>query len=62
MATMTRQFSPQGIPGNDVTHVFAGEGSTPASLKRFIRRMEGDEFDLIAVGRVLLRPKTGALP
>ncbi len=39
---------------NDVTNAFAGKGSAPASLDRLIERMERDEFDLIAVGRVLL--------
>ncbi|MBI6855817.1 NADH:flavin oxidoreductase [Pseudomonas cichorii] len=41
---------------NDVTHAFAGKGSAPApaSLDRLVERMERDEFDLIAVGRVLL--------
>ncbi|ORC59178.1 12-oxophytodienoate reductase [Pseudomonas floridensis] len=39
---------------NDVTHAFAGQGSAPASLERLVERMEREEFDLIAVGRVLL--------
>ncbi|RMO83425.1 putative proteinH:flavin oxidoreductase H oxidase [Pseudomonas syringae pv. philadelphi] len=39
---------------NDVTHAFAGKGSAPASLDRLVERMERDEFDLIAIGRVLL--------
>lgn len=42
---------------NDVTHAFAGKGSAPASLERLIERMEREEFDLIAVGRVLLSDK-----
>ncbi|WP_214510298.1 NADH:flavin oxidoreductase [Pseudomonas brassicacearum] len=42
---------------NDVTHAFAGKGSTPASLERLVERMEREEFDLIAVGRVLLSDK-----
>ncbi|MBB3182252.1 NADH:flavin oxidoreductase [Variovorax sp. Sphag1AA] len=33
---------------------FAGEGAKPASLDNLIRRMEREEFDLIAVGRALL--------
>lgn len=33
---------------------FAGESSTPASLDGLVRRMEREEFDLIAVGRALL--------
>ncbi|ALI10382.1 MULTISPECIES: NADH:flavin oxidoreductase [Pseudomonas] len=39
---------------NDVTNAFAGKGSAPAGLDRLIERMEREEFDLIAVGRVLL--------
>lgn len=38
----------------DFATAFAGEGSTPASLDRLIQRMEREEFDLIAVGRVIL--------
>ncbi|AZD67886.1 2,4-dienoyl-CoA reductase [Pseudomonas chlororaphis] len=45
---------------NDVTHAFAGKGSTPASLDRLVERMEREEFDLIAVGRVLLSDKDWA--
>lgn len=40
---------------NDVTaSAFVGKGSARASLDRLVDRMERDEFDLIAVGRVLL--------
>ena len=45
---------------NDVTNAFAGKGSTPASLDRLVERMEREEFDLIAVGRVLLSDKDWA--
>lgn len=33
---------------------FRGENAEPASLEKLITRMERDEFDLIAVGRVLI--------
>ncbi|NTD87683.1 NADH:flavin oxidoreductase [Agrobacterium tumefaciens] len=40
---------------NDVTaSAFVGKGSSTASLDRLIDRMEREEFDLIALGRVLL--------
>jgi 2,4-dienoyl-CoA reductase-like NADH-dependent reductase (Old Yellow Enzyme family) len=42
-----------GLSG-DLLTAFAGEGSTPASLDSLVRRMERDEFDLIAVGRALI--------
>ena len=42
-----------GLSG-DFINVFAGEHSAPTSLDKLIRRMEADEFDLIAVGRALI--------
>jgi len=39
---------------NDMFSTFGGENSQPASLDSLVRRMERDEFDLIAVGRALL--------
>ncbi len=42
-----------GLSGEFVA-AFAGESSRPASLDNLIRRMEREEFDLIAVGRALL--------
>ncbi len=42
-----------GLSG-DVIGAFAGEGSTPVRLEELVRRMENDEFDLIAVGRALI--------
>ena len=41
-------------PSGDFINVFAGERSTPTSLDGLIRRMEREEFDLIAVGRALI--------
>lgn len=43
-----------GLTG-EFTAAYAGESSEPASLDELIRRMEGEEFDLIAVGRALLQ-------
>lgn len=42
-----------GLSG-DFLNVFQGEVSTPTSLDGLIRRMEREEFDLIAVGRALI--------
>ena len=42
-----------GLSG-DVLSAFAGEHSTPTPLDELVRRMENDEFDLIAVGRALI--------
>lgn len=42
-----------GLSGEFVA-AFGGESSRPASLENLLRRMERDEFDLIAVGRALL--------
>ncbi len=43
-----------GLSG-EFTAAFTGESSKPASLDNLIERMERNEFDLIAVGRALLR-------
>jgi 2,4-dienoyl-CoA reductase-like NADH-dependent reductase (Old Yellow Enzyme family) len=42
-----------GLSG-DFLRAFAGDESQPASLENLLRRMESDEFDLIAVGRALI--------
>jgi 2,4-dienoyl-CoA reductase-like NADH-dependent reductase (Old Yellow Enzyme family) len=42
-----------GLSG-DFINVFQGEQSTPTSLDGLVRRMEREEFDLIAVGRALI--------
>ena len=42
-----------GLSGEFVA-AFAGEASKPASLDGLVKRMEKDEFDLIAVGRALI--------
>ena len=42
-----------GLSG-DFMGAFAGEGSKATSLDNLVRRMEREEFDLIAVGRALL--------
>ncbi len=42
-----------GLSG-DVVGAFSGETSSPTSLAGLARRMERDEFDLVAVGRALL--------
>ena len=42
-----------GLSGEFIA-AFMGEGSRPASLDGLVRRMEREEFDLIAVGRALL--------
>jgi len=38
----------------DVLRAFEGQGAKTASLEKLVERMERDEFDLIAVGRVLI--------
>ncbi|MEL7487426.1 MAG: NADH:flavin oxidoreductase [Pseudomonadota bacterium] len=43
-----------GLSG-EFTAAYGGEVSEPASLDNLIERMERDEFDLIAVGRALLK-------
>lgn len=42
-----------GLSG-DFMAAFGGEASTSVGLDRLVRRMERDEFDLIAVGRALI--------
>ncbi|OJT17579.1 12-oxophytodienoate reductase [Archangium sp. Cb G35] len=42
-----------GLSG-EFTAAFRGESSKPASLDNLLRRLERDEFDLVAVGRALL--------
>ena len=42
-----------GLSG-DFMAAFGGESSTSVGLNRLVRRMERDEFDLIAVGRALI--------
>lgn len=42
-----------GLSG-DFMRAFGGESSTPVGLDDLIRRLERDEFDLIAVGRAIL--------
>lgn len=39
---------------NDVTTIFTGENSSPTSIDELIRRMDTNEFDLVAVGRSIL--------
>ena len=43
-----------GLTGEFVA-AFGGESSQPASLDELIRRLDRDEFDLVAVGRALLQ-------
>jgi 2,4-dienoyl-CoA reductase-like NADH-dependent reductase (Old Yellow Enzyme family) len=43
-----------GLGGGDFLRAFQGEGSDKADLSDLLRRMENDEFDLIAVGRALI--------
>ena len=43
-----------GLSG-EFTAAYSGEISQPASLDELVNRMEAEEFDLIAVGRALLR-------
>lgn len=45
---------------NDFMSAFAGQDSSPASLENLVRRMEREEFDLIAVGRALLHDASWA--
>ncbi len=42
-----------GLSG-DFLGAFGGEASQPASLDNLLRRLEREEFDLVAVGRALL--------
>lgn len=39
---------------NDVTTIFAGQKSMPVSIDELVRRMDNNEFDLVAVGRSIL--------
>ncbi|KAF1711222.1 12-oxophytodienoate reductase [Pseudoxanthomonas kalamensis DSM 18571] len=43
-----------GLSGSDFLGAFGGKGSQAAGLDELVRRMEREEFDLIAVGRALL--------
>jgi len=43
-----------GLSGDFIAAFTRGESSQPASLDELTRRMEREEFDLIAVGRALL--------
>lgn len=38
----------------DVTTLYSGENAEPASLEELVRRMDNNEFDLVAVGRTIL--------
>jgi 2,4-dienoyl-CoA reductase-like NADH-dependent reductase (Old Yellow Enzyme family) len=38
----------------DVTSLYVGENSSPAVLDNLVRRMDNNEFDLVAVGRSIL--------
>lgn len=42
-----------GLSG-DFLGAFGGESSSPAALDNLLRRLEREEFDLVAVGRALL--------
>ena len=46
-------FRSVGLDGEFIA-AFGGEGSKPASLDGLVRRLEKEEFDLVAVGRALL--------
>ncbi|WLD65548.1 NADH:flavin oxidoreductase [Pseudomonas sp. OVF7] len=43
-----------GLSGDVIAALFNGEGSQTTSLDELIRRMDRNEFDLIAVGRAIL--------
>lgn len=49
-----------GLSG-EFTAAFRGESSKPASLDNLLRRLEREEFDLVAVGRALLSDAQWAL-
>lgn len=49
-----------GLTG-EFTAAFRGESSKPASLDNLLRRLEREEFDLVAVGRALLADPQWAL-
>lgn len=38
----------------DITSLYRGENSAPASIEALVRRMDNNEFDLVAVGRSIL--------
>lgn len=38
----------------DITTLYRGENSAPASLEELVRRMDNNEFDLVAIGRTIL--------
>jgi 2,4-dienoyl-CoA reductase-like NADH-dependent reductase (Old Yellow Enzyme family) len=38
----------------DVTTLYKGENAAPASIEELVRRMDNNEFDLVAVGRTIL--------
>ncbi|EPX59076.1 2,4-dienoyl-CoA reductase [Cystobacter fuscus DSM 2262] len=43
-----------GLSGEFLSTLMKGEGSKPASLDNLLRRLEREEFDLVAVGRALI--------
>jgi 2,4-dienoyl-CoA reductase-like NADH-dependent reductase (Old Yellow Enzyme family) len=47
-----------GLSGEFIAS-YGGEGSRPASLDELIRRLDREEFDLVAVGRALLQDPQG---
>ena len=49
-----------GLSGEFIA-AFGGESSTPASLDGLLRRLEREEFDLVAVGRALISDPEWAL-
>lgn len=53
LAVPTISVGSVGLSGEFIA-AFGGESSKPASLDNLVRRMEREEFDLIAVGRALL--------
>jgi 2,4-dienoyl-CoA reductase-like NADH-dependent reductase (Old Yellow Enzyme family) len=38
----------------DVTTLYRGENAAPASIEELVRRMDNNEFDLVAIGRAIL--------
>jgi 2,4-dienoyl-CoA reductase-like NADH-dependent reductase (Old Yellow Enzyme family) len=44
-----------GLSGDFINGVFRNEVATPASLDELVRRLEREDFDLVAVGRALLQ-------
>ncbi|MCA6261650.1 MAG: 12-oxophytodienoate reductase, partial [Phenylobacterium sp.] len=49
-----------GLSGEFVA-AYAGEASQPASIDDLLRRLEREEFDLVAVGRALLQDPNWAV-